>query len=252
MSDGSNDAYPELSAMHGWKGEAERLPPLAEASASLHTATITPEAIRVLGEEIAADSEKLIMSAAREAAMLAREEELFLASLTERLEFSEPRFEPAAPSVEVTMVVTHPQDAATLTAVAEAIRNGTAPNLDEQGHDDFRPRPEQETVLDEAERLVDGPRLSSYGHPLDDFTRTGRIWGALLGIPDIPAEMVGLMMVGLKQSREVNAHGRDNLVDGAGYFRTIEKVHEERARRRKVSQGGTLERLASRIYRDGD
>jgi Domain of unknown function (DUF4406)/Domain of unknown function (DUF6378) len=86
----------------------------------------------------------------------------------------------------------------------------------------------EETILEEAQRLVFGPRQAAYGHPLDDFTRTGRIWGAVLGIDDVPAEKVALCMVGLKVSREVNMPGRDNRVDGGGYWGTLELVHQRR------------------------
>ncbi len=47
----------------------------------------------------------------------------------------------------------------------------------------------------------------------------------------IPPELVGLMMVGVKISREVNHPKRDNRVDGAGYFNCVDMVIEERARR---------------------
>lgn len=75
----------------------------------------------------------------------------------------------------------------------------------------------EETVLEEAQRVVSGPRQEAYGSPYDDHTRVGRMWGAILGVPDIPAHIVSMMMVAVKVSREVNEHGRDNLVDIAGY-----------------------------------
>ena len=87
------------------------------------------------------------------------------------------------------------------------------------------------TVLQEADKLINGQRQSDYGHPIDNFTQTGRIWGAILNVPDIPAETVGLMMIGAKISRETNVHKRDNLVDAAGYAGTVAKVIEERSRR---------------------
>lgn len=74
-----------------------------------------------------------------------------------------------------------------------------------------------ETPLEEAQRLVHGNRGADYGHPIDDYTRTGRIWGAILGIPDIDPRICCLMMAGVKVSREVNKHKRDNLTDLAGY-----------------------------------
>jgi hypothetical protein len=90
---------------------------------------------------------------------------------------------------------------------------------------------EGETVLEEAQRLIYGDRNTDYGHPLDDMSRTGRIWGAILGIPDVPAEKVALCMVGVKLSREVNSPKRDNRTDGAGYFGCVDMIHEERANR---------------------
>lgn len=83
-----------------------------------------------------------------------------------------------------------------------------------------------------AEELVHGDRQAAYGHPLDDFTRTGRLWGAILGLEgDVPPELVGLCLAAVKIAREVNRHGEDNLVDLAGYAETVRLVHEERARR---------------------
>lgn len=88
----------------------------------------------------------------------------------------------------------------------------------------------EETILAEADRLVSGDRGSDYGHPLDDFSKTALIWHAILGIPVTP-EQVGLCMVGVKLSRECNRHKRDNLVDTAGYAKTVQMIHEERDRR---------------------
>lgn len=83
-----------------------------------------------------------------------------------------------------------------------------------------------ETVLEEAARIVDSDRQEAYGPPDVDLARTGRIWGAILGTPDIPAATVALMMVGVKMSRQVHRPARDNLVDGCGYLRCIEKIED--------------------------
>ena len=87
-------------------------------------------------------------------------------------------------------------------------KTGTPQNID------------NETILEEAQRLVHGDRGSAYGHPYDDFSRTAKIWSAILGYDVTPAE-VSLCMVGLKISREVNKPKRDNRVDGAGYLSLI-------------------------------
>ena len=83
-----------------------------------------------------------------------------------------------------------------------------------------------ETILQEAQRLVHGPRQQSYGHPFDDFTRTGRMWGAILGREDVPPELVALCLIAVKISREVNAPKRDNRVDIAGYAETLDLVRD--------------------------
>ena len=81
----------------------------------------------------------------------------------------------------------------------------------------------QPSILEEADRLVNGARTQDYGHPYYDFGRTAAIWTALLGFP-VTAEQVGLCMVGVKLSRECHHHKRDNLVDAAGYLATVDKV----------------------------
>lgn len=99
-----------------------------------------------------------------------------------------------------------------------------------------------ETILEEAGRLTSGDRNADYGHPLDDYSKTGMIWGALLHawsiesaksktpIP-VPPELACLCMTGVKLSREVNKSKRDNLVDGAGYLRLVEMIQDEREKR---------------------
>jgi len=90
-------------------------------------------------------------------------------------------------------------------------------------------QPPDETILEEAQRLVHGDRNDSYGPPTEDFRRAGRIWGAILGTDDIPPETIGLMMVGLKISREVHKPKRDNRVDMAGYAETVDMIHNDLA-----------------------
>jgi hypothetical protein len=85
----------------------------------------------------------------------------------------------------------------------------------------------KESILEEAQRIVHGDRGENYGHPFEDFSRTAKIWSAILGITVEP-EQVALCMVGVKISREVNRPKRDNIVDGAGYFETLDMVKEAR------------------------
>lgn len=94
------------------------------------------------------------------------------------------------------------------------------------------------TILDEAKSLVYGNRRMDYGHPMDDYTRTGMIFGGILmdwakqaavskdPLP-VPARLAALCMVGVKMSREVNKSKRDNRVDGAGYFEVVDLIAQK-------------------------
>jgi len=78
--------------------------------------------------------------------------------------------------------------------------------------------------------LVNTDRQKDYDHPYDNFKRIARIWSAILSI-EITPEQVALCMVGVKIARESHAPKDDNIVDGVGYFLTLAKVKEERAKR---------------------
>ncbi len=95
----------------------------------------------------------------------------------------------------------------------------------------------EETICEEADRLVAVDRGNDYGHPLEDFGRTGSLWAPILsnwakmtnGDDPISAELVGLCMIALKISREINRPKRDNRVDIAGYAKCLEMINEKKA-----------------------
>jgi hypothetical protein len=80
-----------------------------------------------------------------------------------------------------------------------------------------------QTILEEAAGLVDGPRESDYGHPRDNFADIQIGWEVIFRGGITPAK-VGLAMAWVKICRELHVSKRDNLVDLAGYARTVEKV----------------------------
>ena len=93
---------------------------------------------------------------------------------------------------------------------------------------------EEETILQEAQRLVHGDRGEAYGHPIFDMTRTADQLTALLRDKLRPgerfeAEDVGQMMIAVKMSRHRNKAKRDNLTDTAGYAETLSMIAEWRA-----------------------
>jgi len=93
------------------------------------------------------------------------------------------------------------------------------------------------TVLQEAQALVYGDREEAYSPPQRDYAKTAKIWTGILleklrpGV-EITAEEAVLMMAGMKISREVFRHKRDNLVDAAGYIACAERIVEAEERDR--------------------
>lgn len=81
-------------------------------------------------------------------------------------------------------------------------------------------------ILEEANKLVYGNRQADYGSVRANFNNIARGW-SVIAKTDIDAEQVGLMMVWVKIARQLHKPKRDNLVDGAGYFATIEKMQKE-------------------------
>lgn len=105
--------------------------------------------------------------------------------------------------------------------------------VDDRGPTPPRPEPPEraETAAETAQRLTFGDRHDDYGHPLDDFSRTGALWSAVLGV-DVTAEQVALCMALVKISRLCNTPDHwDSVVDLAGYANCYGMVLTERARR---------------------
>mgnify|MGYP000666759562 CR=1 FL=1 len=96
--------------------------------------------------------------------------------------------------------------------------------------------PITETVCQEAQRLVYGDRGETYGHPLDDFSKTATMWAVLIGAP-VTAEQVALCMIALKMSRQMYQPKRDNMVDIAGYAECLQRIVDERKTREPHPRG---------------
>lgn len=71
--------------------------------------------------------------------------------------------------------------------------------------------------LDEAERLINGPRSKEYGPARGNHERIAQIWGVLLGRTITPEEVVACM-IGVKLARlaESTKH-EDSWIDIIGY-----------------------------------
>ncbi len=82
-------------------------------------------------------------------------------------------------------------------------------------------------ILKEAENAVYGDRQADYGTVTENFGTIAKLWSAVLKI-EVTPEQVGLCMVQVKVARQMYKPKRDNLVDGAGYFATLEKMETEK------------------------
>lgn len=92
----------------------------------------------------------------------------------------------------------------------------------------------REPVTQEATRLVHGDRNTTYGHPLDDMSRTAGMVTAALShklTEAITAEDIACIMCLVKISRQMNQPKRDNLTDLAGYAECWDWIIDERAQR---------------------
>lgn len=88
------------------------------------------------------------------------------------------------------------------------------------------------SYLQTADDLVNGPRAHHYGHPLDNHDRIARIWSVILGV-EVTPDQVALCMVGTKVARLANdIDHEDSWIDIAGYVACVERIRDERARRR--------------------
>lgn len=75
-------------------------------------------------------------------------------------------------------------------------------------------------ILQEAAEILKGDRREAYGGVHQSFSNLARMWSLILGHEVAPSQ-VCLCMIGLKITRELNSHKRDNLVDLAGYSKLL-------------------------------
>lgn len=86
-----------------------------------------------------------------------------------------------------------------------------------------------ETVLQEAERIINGQRREDYGSVSESFNLIAGMWSAYLG-KELSGHDVANLMVLLKIARAKNGYHRDSYVDIAGYAGCTEKLEQEAAK----------------------
>jgi hypothetical protein len=80
-----------------------------------------------------------------------------------------------------------------------------------------------QSVLIEADIIINGERKEAYGDAKTSFENIAAGWSVIAGVP-LTGSQVALCMVWLKVCREAHSHKRDNLVDIAGYTALMEKL----------------------------
>ena len=82
-----------------------------------------------------------------------------------------------------------------------------------------------ESVLSEAERIVNGDRQADYSDPVENFKHIASIASAI-SKEDLSPTTCAIVMIAVKLARENYKHKRDNLVDLAGYVEILHRIKE--------------------------
>ena len=82
-----------------------------------------------------------------------------------------------------------------------------------------------ESILSEAERIVNGDRQADYSDPVENFKHISAIASAIRKKGLSPTDCA-IVMIAVKLARENYKHKRDNLVDLAGYVEILHRIKE--------------------------
>lgn len=82
------------------------------------------------------------------------------------------------------------------------------------------------SILEEADKLINGDRLSDYGTASENFGNIAKIWSVVLKT-EVTPEQVALCMIGLKMVRAARTPDHhDSWVDIAGYVACADNVRK--------------------------
>jgi len=83
-----------------------------------------------------------------------------------------------------------------------------------------------ESILDEAESIVNGERATDYGSAQESFHKIGAMAKLMHCEGDTDDITACKTLIAVKLVRESNKHKRDNLVDLCGYAELLNRLHE--------------------------
>ena len=84
---------------------------------------------------------------------------------------------------------------------------------------------ETESILSEAERIVNGDRQVDYSDPVANFKHISAI-ASSISKENLSPTTCAIVMIAVKLARENYKHKRDNLVDLAGYVDILHRIKE--------------------------
>ena len=82
-----------------------------------------------------------------------------------------------------------------------------------------------ESILSEAERIVNGERQADYSDPVANFKHISAI-ASSISKENLSPTTCAIVMIAVKLARENYKHKRDNLVDLAGYVEILHRIKE--------------------------
>lgn len=82
-----------------------------------------------------------------------------------------------------------------------------------------------ESILQEAERIINGERQVDYADPVVNFKNIAEC-ASLISGKELTASDCCNVLIAVKLMRERNSHKRDNLVDLCGYAEIFSRIKE--------------------------
>ena len=89
----------------------------------------------------------------------------------------------------------------------------------------IEPPIKDESILSEAERIVNGDRQADYSDPVENFKHISAI-ASSISKENLSPTTCAIVMIAVKLARENYKHKRDNLVDLAGYVEILNRIKE--------------------------
>ncbi|QOP65919.1 hypothetical protein SEA_STLSCUM_56 [Mycobacterium phage STLscum] len=84
-----------------------------------------------------------------------------------------------------------------------------------------------ESILEEAQRLIHGPRNKNYGHPRENFDDIAELFSAYLERPITDLDVANLMILVKVARVKGTGYHRDSYTDIAGYAGCAARIYEE-------------------------